>query len=85
MDFTLKTYKQLLQTLKDAGYRFITFEEYVESRKLDVGSSFHPVASTGSATSSYRASSYPNRAEGELSEVTPHTPSPKIAFAVNKH
>ena len=29
MDFTLKTYKQLLQTLKDAGYRFITFSEYV--------------------------------------------------------
>ncbi|MFN3554355.1 MAG: hypothetical protein ACK4VN_00155 [Bacteroidales bacterium] len=29
MDFTLKTYKQLLQTLKDAGYRFITFEEYL--------------------------------------------------------
>ena len=35
MDFTLKIYKTLLQTLKDAGYRFITFEEYM--RKAEDG------------------------------------------------
>ena len=29
MDFTLKIYKTLLQALKDAGYRFVTFEEYM--------------------------------------------------------
>jgi len=28
MDFTLNTYKQLLITLKEQGYRFITFEQY---------------------------------------------------------
>lgn len=38
MDFTLKTYKLLLQTLKDGGYPFITFSEYVESRKPEDGS-----------------------------------------------
>lgn len=28
-DFTLKIYKQLLEALKDADYRFMTFEEYL--------------------------------------------------------
>ncbi len=31
-DFTIKTYKTLLQTLKDAGYRFITFEKYMKEK-----------------------------------------------------
>jgi len=35
-DFTIKIYKQLLEALKDAGYRFLTFEEYME--KSEVGS-----------------------------------------------
>jgi hypothetical protein len=35
-DFTIKIYKQLLEALKDAGYRFLTFEEYMG--KLEVGS-----------------------------------------------
>ena len=34
-DFTLKIYKQLLAALRDAGYRFITFEEYM--RKTEDG------------------------------------------------
>ena len=49
-DFTIKIYKQLLEALKEAGYRFLTFEEYlgrtedgsskseVRSRKSEVGS-----------------------------------------------
>jgi hypothetical protein len=32
MDFTLKTYRSLLQALKDAGYRFVTFEEYIKEK-----------------------------------------------------
>ena len=28
-DFTIKIYKQLLEALKDTGYRFFTFEEYM--------------------------------------------------------
>ena len=28
MDFTLNTYKQLLITLKEQGYRFVSFEQY---------------------------------------------------------
>ena len=35
-DFTLKIYKQLLAALRDAGYRFITFEEYM--RETEDGS-----------------------------------------------
>jgi hypothetical protein len=34
MDFTLKIYRQLLQSLQTAGFSFITFEEYLESEKL---------------------------------------------------
>jgi len=34
MDFTLKTYRQLLQSLQNAGFSFITFSEYIESEKL---------------------------------------------------
>ena len=29
MDFTLSTYKQLLATLKEAGYPFQTFEQFI--------------------------------------------------------
>ncbi|HCX99934.1 MAG TPA: hypothetical protein DG754_07330, partial [Bacteroidales bacterium] len=29
MDFTLKTYKTLLQTLQNKGYTFITFHDYL--------------------------------------------------------
>lgn len=32
MDFTLKTYKQLLSNLQEAGYRFMTFEDYCTLR-----------------------------------------------------
>ncbi|TVQ85731.1 MAG: hypothetical protein EA393_13375 [Bacteroidetes bacterium] len=32
-DFTLKIYKQLLAALQDAGYRFITFEEYMRKKE----------------------------------------------------
>ena len=34
MDFTLKKYTTLLQALKDKGYRFITFEQYVQDKAL---------------------------------------------------
>ncbi|MEI6754765.1 MAG: hypothetical protein WCK78_16555 [Paludibacter sp.] len=34
-DFTLHTYRQLLQALKNAGYLFLTFEEWCESNKPD--------------------------------------------------
>ena len=30
MDFTLKMYKQLLSALQNAGYKFVTFEEYCD-------------------------------------------------------
>ena len=30
MDFTVKTYKQLLDTLINAGYSFQTFSEFLE-------------------------------------------------------
>lgn len=33
MDFTLKSYQQLLISLKSAGYTFITFEEYCDGLK----------------------------------------------------
>ena len=33
MDFTLKKYITLLQTLDDAGYRFITFEQYCSDKE----------------------------------------------------
>ncbi len=33
MDFTLKTYYQLLNTLKNQGYEFITFDEYIASKQ----------------------------------------------------
>ncbi len=32
MDFTLKTYRKLLMALKNAGYKFLTFEEWCESK-----------------------------------------------------
>lgn len=35
MDFTLKSYQQLLQTLKTGGYSFITFEEYCVGKTPD--------------------------------------------------
>lgn len=35
MDFTLKSYQQLLQTLKSSGYSFITFEEYCDGKIPD--------------------------------------------------
>lgn len=36
-DFTLKIYKSLLTTLKDSGYHFITFEEYIrEYQSTDI-------------------------------------------------
>jgi len=35
MDFTLKTYKKLLISLKQANYNFITFEEFCEGRVGD--------------------------------------------------
>ena len=31
-DFTLHSYEQLLQALKEAGYRFMTFEQYCETK-----------------------------------------------------
>jgi hypothetical protein len=34
MDFTLKIYRQLLLSLQNVGFSFITFSEYVESEKL---------------------------------------------------
>ena len=30
MDFTLTIYKQLLITLKEQGYRFVSFEQYCD-------------------------------------------------------
>ena len=32
MDFTLKKYSELLRVLKDAGYRFVTFEQYCSEK-----------------------------------------------------
>lgn len=34
MDFTLKKYRYLLQTLKDAGYEFYTFEAYLLNKPI---------------------------------------------------
>lgn len=31
MDFTLKKYAELVQALRDGGYKFLTFEEYIDS------------------------------------------------------
>jgi hypothetical protein len=36
MDFTLKTYHLLLQSLQSADFSFVTFHEYLESEKLKV-------------------------------------------------
>lgn len=33
MDFTLKTYRQLLQSLQSKGYSFLTFEDFVETKQ----------------------------------------------------
>lgn len=33
MDFTLKTYKSLLESISDSGYEFQTFEEFILSPK----------------------------------------------------
>ncbi|NMC59427.1 MAG: hypothetical protein GYA51_08615, partial [Candidatus Methanofastidiosa archaeon] len=33
MDFTLKTYKSLLQVIKDSGYAFQTFEDFIRNPK----------------------------------------------------
>ena len=30
MDFTIKTYRQLLETLQSQGFSFLTFKEYLE-------------------------------------------------------
>jgi hypothetical protein len=35
MDFTIKTYKSLLESLQSAGFFFITFEEYFSKQKPD--------------------------------------------------
>ena len=35
MDFTINKYKELVSALKDAGYEFMTFAEYVEGRRAD--------------------------------------------------
>lgn len=35
MDFTLKTYRQLLQSLKTKGYSFITFDTYCDGKRPD--------------------------------------------------
>ncbi|NLI55998.1 hypothetical protein GX420_03305 [bacterium] len=36
MDFTLKTYKSLLQAIKDSGYAFQTFEDFIKNPKEKV-------------------------------------------------
>ena len=33
MDFTIKTYKQLLKSLQNAGFSFMTFGEYIENKE----------------------------------------------------
>ena len=33
MDFTQKIYRELLETLKEAGYAFQTFEDFVQKPK----------------------------------------------------
>ena len=38
-DFTLKIYRELLCTLRDRGYKFLTFEQYCELKNLDQTSS----------------------------------------------
>jgi len=39
-DFTLRTYRQLLIALQSAGYRFLTFEQYCDSKTTLAGTPF---------------------------------------------